>query len=508
MSSKRNICIGVLILALIFKFWLIAEMEITDDPDDPLDYVGQILLPHASFYGPGTVWIAKLFQSMGIPFRDGIEALYLLSCLLAVKALFDWPVKSYLSLGLFLFVSFNPAPEELFSHIMSDQVWLVEALLGLSLFIFFANTRSRWRSLYLALAVACLGLSTLTRTTLVPLVASFVLWAMISGALCWLNSKRNAFDFHTSVGLLVCAAFVGILNYATCCHNSIHYGYFGLSLVDSREYREFYTCLQSVGDPTGEPHYPVDDHRLGLVAQAGPVSHKFVEQMRTDQRFREVSRDTFGKYDFSLGWFHFIVFGNTMPNGDLSQGLAMFKDVEREIANASAEKRLKVRPVLPLRAEGALITAEPSQYAWAWGGDEPKFENPYFTQVLTRRAVRPSPLRENIGRSLCTFYSVIYSKMFLGLMLGVGAYLACAIYSWKSNPGINLRSSTRHLFGVLFVVLFFWYAFFHASGFPAFARYMIYQNVMLPLLLVYYFREAWHLFHERSALSSQTSCRD
>ena len=499
-------------------------MEITDDPDDPTDYVGQILQPHPSFYGPGTVWVAKLFQSSGIPFRDGIEALYLLACLLVVKALFDWPVKSYLALGLFLFVYFNPAPEELFSHIMSDQVWLVEALLGLSLFVIFANSHSRWRCLYLALAVTCLGLSTLARTTLIPLIASFVLWATISGTLCWLNRKRSVFDFHTAVGFIVCLASIGLLNYATCSFNSALHGYFGLSIVDSREYREFYTCLQSVGDPTGEPHYPVDDRRLSLIAQAGPVSNQFVQQMRTDQRFRSVSRDTFGKYDFSLGWFHFIVFGSTIPNDDLSQGLAMFRSIEREIAQASADNRLKVRPVLPLpdcripivlsvlpdalKDESTLITTEPSRYAWAWGGDEPKFENPYFTQVLTRRAVNPSSLREYIGRSLCAFYSMVYSPMLLGLMLGMGAYLFCGIYSWKKKSGFNLRLSTRHLFVIFFAVLFFWYAFFHASGFPAFTRYLIYQNVMLPLLLVFYFRETWRLIRERNALSNQTSSPD
>jgi len=432
--------------------------------------------------------------------------------------------KSYLALGLFLFVSFNPAPEELFSHLMSDQVWLVEVLLGLSLYTAFADAPTRLRSLYLALAAVCLGLSTVTRTTQVPLLASFVLWALIGGTLGWLKNGRKAFDLHAVVGFATCLVFVVLLNYATCFYNSIHDGYFGLSAIDSREYRDFYMSLQSVGDPTGDPHYPVDDHRLGLVAQAGPVSHGFVDRMRTDQRFREVSRDTFGKYDFSLGWFHFIVFGNTLPNGDLSRGFAMFREVENEISKASAENRLKVRTILPLpdcripillsvlpgalRDESALITTIPSQYAWAWGGDEAKFDNAYFSQALTRRAVAPSTLRENIGKALCAFYSAVYSNMLPGLMLAVGAYLACSVYSWKKNSAFCLRFPVQQLFGVFFVVLFFWYVFFHASGFPAVARYLVYQNVMLPLLLVYYFREAWQMVRSRDVSGGRTSSRE
>ncbi len=521
MSAKAIFCTGVLVLSLIFKFWLIAEMEITDDPDDPSNYVGQILVSHPSFFGPGTGYAGKLFQVLGIPFRDGIEVLYLLACLLTVRALFAWPTKSCLALGLFLFVSFNPVPEELFSHVMSDQVWLVEVMLGISLYIAFTETRTRWRCIYLALAAVCLGFSTLTRTTLAPLLAGFLLWALIGGTLGWLKNRGKTLDPQAVIGLMVCLVSIGILNYSICLSNEIRYGYFGLSVFDCREYRAFYTCLQSVGDPTGDKYYPVDDHRLGLVAQAGPASRKFVEDMRTDQRFRTVSQETFGKYDFSLGWFHFVVFANAFPNGNLPEGFAMFKEVEQEIAKASAENRLKVRSIFPLpdcripivlsalpgalQDETALVTSVPSQYAWAWGGGEPKFENSLFTQALTRRAVTPSPLRETIGKALCAFYSIVYAEMLPGLILGVGVYLACSAYSWKKISATSFHFPAQHLFGVLYVVLFAWYVFFHASGFPAFARYVLFQNVMLLLLIVYYFRESWRMVRDREPLSSQTS---
>jgi hypothetical protein len=507
--TKKTLCVGLLVLSIIFKFWLIAEMEITDDPDDPPNYVAQILVGGPSFFGPGTGCVGKLFRLIGIPFRDGIEVAYLVSCVLAVKALFDWPTRSYPSLGLFLFLSFNPAPEELFSHIMSDQVWLVEVLLGISLFVLFAETQRRRRWLYLVPAAVCLGFSTITRVTIIPLMAAFLLAAVMAAILYVVKTRRKAVDLQAIIGWIGCIGFIAIFNYSTCLYNSICYGYFGLSITDCREYRIFYMCLQSVGDPSGDKYYPVDDHRLSLVAQAGPVSHWFVDHMRTDLNFRRISQNAYGKYDFALPWFELVVFFNTVPNGDLRQGFAMFRMVENEISKAAEENRLKVRAIIPLpdsripivlsaapnalRQLSALITAEPAQYAWAWRNDEPKFDNPYFAQALTRRTVAPSPARENIGRALCTFYSFIYARLLFGLELSMGAYLVCGLYYWNKLPAMNLHSLAQQLFALFFFVVFFWYVLFSASGLQATSRYMVFQNVILPLLVVYYFREAWRI---------------
>ena len=56
MNPKRLFCAGILLLAILFKFWLIAGMEITDEADDCPNYVAQILGNGTgpSFFGPGT----------------------------------------------------------------------------------------------------------------------------------------------------------------------------------------------------------------------------------------------------------------------------------------------------------------------------------------------------------------------------------------------------------------------------------------------------------------------
>jgi hypothetical protein len=512
MIYKKTLCTGLLVVAISFKFWLIAEMEITDDPDDPPNYIAQILGHGPSFFGPGTGCLGKLFRALGLPFRDGIEILYLLSCLLVVRSLFDWPMKSSLALGVFLFMYFNPVPEELFSHMESDQVWLVEVLMGLSLVVFFVNNQTGFRWTYLSLAAICFSFATITRTAIIPLMACFLVWSLIAGSLWALKNKRGGLSFRVPAGLAALVGVIGIFNYSICYYNSIYYGYFGISIVDCREYNHFYMTLQSVGDATGDKYYPVDSDRLDLVAQAGPVSNRFVEQMRTDQNFRRVSRDAYGKFDLALPWFSFVVFYNTVPNGDLRQGFAMFKAIENEISQAARENRLKVRTILPLpdcriakvlsavpdafQRVGAIITFVPNRYAWAVWRGEPQFDNVYFTKALTRRTVVRSPVREYMGRALCTFYRIIYGRTLPGLELAAGIYMACLVYHWRKIANFSPRFLAQQLFAVFFVGFFFWYVLFVASGLPASPRYMIFQNVMLPLLLVYYARMAYDLMFD------------
>jgi hypothetical protein len=51
----------------------------------------------------------------------------------------------------------------------------------------------------------------------------------------------------------------------------------------------------------------------------------------------------------------------------------------------------------------------------------------------------------------------------------------------------NLLSiAAQQLFTIVFVVHFLWYALFDASGLSVFTRYLLFQNVMLPLLTAYY----------------------
>lgn len=514
MSAKQIACSVILCVALLFKFWLIAEMEITDDTDDPCHYLEQILLHKGACYGPGTGEVGKLFYELGIPFRLGIEVGFLVAALLIIKALFEWPTKSVLALGLYLVVIFNPAAEELLSHLMSDQVWLVEILIGLSLFVFFTATMAKIRWLYVMLASVFLGLSTITRSTFVPLLAIFVIWAAVATALSWIKARRRVVNMPLVGGCFLCLYAVALFYYSVCFTNSRYNDFFGLSAFDSREYQQFYMCLQSVGEPTGDPYFPIGDERLKLIAQAGPRSSWFVDQLGKDQTFRKISLESYGKPGIALCWFHWAVFETVDTDGDLKKTFTLFKDVESEIAQAAQEKRLKVRTIIPLPdcrigvVASALPEAfvhiaslsgqQPTSYAWAWNANEPKFDDPEFTRALHRLPVTPSPVREQIGRALCTIYSWAYAPLLPCLVLAIELFLIGFVRVWSQIPTLPVPFLAQQLFGVAFVVLFLWYLLFDASGLLAVPRYLVYNNVMLPVLLVYYLRMAFVLLAGRA----------
>jgi hypothetical protein len=514
MHAKQIICTVILVAAVVFKFWLIAEMEITDDTDDPVHYMEQILLHKGACYGPGTGDVGKFFYELGIPFRPGIEVGFLLATLLVIKALFEWPTQSGLALALYLFVIFNPAVEELLSHLMSDQVWLVEILAGFSLFVFFTGTSSKMRWISIALASLCLGFSTITRSTFVPLLAIFLVWALIGGALAAAKSRRLEINFPVVGGFALCLYAVALFYYSTCFMNSRYNGFFGLTAFDSREYQRFYMCLQSVGEPTGDRYYPVDDRRLKLIAQAGPRSSWFVEQLGKDYSFRRTSLETYGKPGIALCWFHWAVFETIDTDGDLPRTFALFKDVENEIAQAAEEKRLNVRPILPLpdcrlsvvrsalpaafAHVASLITVQPSRYAWAWNSREPRFDDPDFSRSLHRTHVTPSPFREQIGLDLCAIYSRIYAPLLPCLAVALLAFFAGLIRRWSEMPAFSSCFLSQQIFLVAFVVFYLWYVLFDASGLLAVPRYLVFNNVMLPLLLVYYARRGYLLLADKS----------
>jgi hypothetical protein len=496
------------VLAVLFKLWFVSGLEITDDPDDPPNYVAQILHDAPNFFGPGTGVAGRALGAVGIPFRIGTEMAYLAGCLLMVAALLGWPTRTYLALGVFLFAAFNATAAELFSHVLSDPVWMAEVMIGLALMVLFATQRSPWWWLGLVPAGVLLAVSTITRTTIVPLTASLLLWLAIMLVEEWRMGATRRRLLSLAGGVAVVLAAVTLCYKGTCLHNSESYGYYGLSMPDSREYREFYMTLQSVGEPTGDRYYPVDTARLDQVAQAGPASKWFVQAMKTDGNFRRISEKTYGKYDFALGWFHFVVFFNAIPNGDLRTGFQMFRMVEDEIATASREGRIKTRTIVPLPDArlgivagavphavaqlGGLITFVPASYAWAETG-EPRFTNPDFTAALNRGTPERSPVREAFGMFLCALYTPAYWILLPVFLLALGACVVGVIRRRGKALGLEPEFAARQLILIAATAFFAWNVLFCASGVPFFARYMILQNVLLPLLTVYYAQTAWQL---------------
>lgn len=503
---KSRLCLIGFLLAVLFKFWLIWETEIIDARDDPHEYVLQILYPinGGLSYPPGMGLVGRLFHDLGVPFRLGIEAAFMFALALVIKTLFAWPWKSFFGLGLFLLVLFDPALAELFSQLYSDQVWCIETMLGFSCFIFAFSAKSKLNWKWLALSAFFLGLSTITRTVFIPLLISIVGFALAGFVLIFFkhrqqNFQRNLALFALSIWTL--SLGLSIIYEGTCRYNSLRHGYFGISYIDSAEYKKFYFCLQSVGDPTGDAHFAIDENRRKLIAQAGPVSNWFIRQLEENNFYKQVGLDNFGKFEIPSGWFQWASFTATMTDGDYTTSFAIFRSIENEISEANRQGRLKVRPIIQLPdsripivlkvlPEGLSKTItklvhEPPIDSFAWKVENRRYVDPDFTSALTRRTVHESPLRESIWHFLVLVYTRLYtSVIFYFYLIALATFLTVLVFKLKRLQDLSFLA--RQLFTIYFIALILWYALFDASGLAVSSRYLIFNHVMMPLLIGYY----------------------
>ena len=524
-DRKTILCTCAVLLGIAAKAWLIDGSSILDARDDPREYVNQVLFPgnEGVAYGPGTGLAGRFFHELGMPFRWGIEATFIVTAMLVVRALVAWPTRRYLAAGLFLFILFDPAIAEVFSHFMSDQVWMIEIMLGLALFVLTVEREDRPRAWLTIPAALFLGLSVITRSTFPPLALSFFLFVALGG---WLLFKRPQ---AAGRFLLIATALgfgVGLIYGGTCRYNARCFGFNGISAWDNREYARFYLTLQAVGPADGVAYFPIDENHRRLIAQAGPTSGWLMGEMEKNAGYKAVGKQNYGRADFPGGWFPFAVFNAALSAnpGNLRGVFALFRTVENEIDDAVRPGRLQMRPILPLpdsrlslvlpvlphatlRAVTAIVR-EPSP-DWLAKENRPElYVDPDFTRALGRSPLAIRPAQEIVMRVLVHFYTALYRP--LALLLLAALVVRAGLLRIKRRREFPLFSAgeiARQIFVLTFFVMACWYTLFEASGFPLSPRYLIYQHVLLPVLLAYYFVRALPAQNQEASLISPASRR-
>lgn len=509
-SLKQIVCLGALLLGVAGKFWLIGQCEIVDDYHDPSEYVLQILYPDNGGlgYGPGTGLFCRPFFEAGIPYRLGIETACILACLLTVRALFDWPGRAYLPTFLFLFALFDPNLAEQCSQMYSDPIWMVETMTGLALIVLAAERPGPPRWPYLFPAALALGMTTITRSVFIPLVAGLALFGLL--ALAVILARRPQRENRGRLGVFLLTMWtiflgVGVIYFGTCVYHEKKFGFYGISVVDSNEYKTFYLCLQSVGEPTGVAYCPVDRARRNLIAAAGPNARWLMERLDQDREDNQAGFDQYGEYDIPSGQFDWATYHNVLPScqGNLRGAFAFFKTVEDEIAAANRRGAVKVRPVLPLpdtrlgvvmsvypEALGRTLAAalyEPVDSPILSSQDPSMYRYETFTRALHRRTVTDSPVRNRLWQGLGVLYSGLYGRIAFYLFSGLVAAFALALMGkGQLLPECPPKFLMEQLFVVMFFTILGWYSVFVASGLPPLSRYLIYNHVMMPMLAAYY----------------------
>jgi hypothetical protein len=399
-------------------------------------------------------------------------------------------------------------------------VWLIETMLALSCFVLACQEEDRLRWGFLLLTVFFFGLSEITRSVSIPLLAGTNLFALL--ALALLLAKYRSKKLKRSLDLLamvIPTLIAGqLLIYGGVSRfNYIHHGYTGLSYIDSNEYKDFYLTLQAVGDPTGEKYFPIDEDRRKLIAQAGPDSAWFIGQLEANGFYKQAGLDRYGRYDIPSGWFHWATFSATMNGGDYMTAFAIFHSIEDEIADASRRGVIKVRSITPLpdcrvkivmsafpdglRHTIRQILHEAAPGAFTIQGADSRYENPEFTRALTRRTVTESPLREGVWQVLAGVYASIYTRATFYLYAAtLVVFLGAMAVRWKQIEEFSLTFVAQQFFNVLFIVFLLWYALFDASGMPVISRYMILNHLLMPLLIAYFASAAVRLLRGESRL--------
>jgi hypothetical protein len=509
MMSRKDWSIYALLALCLTKFWLIWPYEITDEYSDPLVYIAQVANPLVgACYGPGTGLFGNLFYQLHVPYRLGLELCLQLALFLQVGVLLGWPHRSWLGLAAFALALFNPNLAELSSHLLSDPVWALLVMTGLSLWV--EDCRESQGLRLLVPAFSCLFLATLTRSSAPPLEGAFLAFLALTLGLSWLTGQTRSHRplvRNLVISTLLLMLWTG-LPYWIWCRIS---PYQGISTMDCRPYLAFYLTLQSVGSDGGTPYCPIDEKRRALIAQAGPVSAKLIHDIDSnpavETNFKQTGVKYYGVHDIPCGWFPFTVLAVVSPR--VPEEFKTYAAIEAEIHQAQKEGRIPQRFVLPLpdsrlglvcsllpRELGksvAPLLYQPPHYAYV--GMTPAFSQADFTKFLTRRNVQPDTLHAVFTDGLCSFYYFLYQPPLLVFFFG--SVIACPILlilRRKEFQELPPELIPQQIFLCVLAIFFVWYVIFAASGLFIFNRYLVYHNLMLPLLTLYYARLSWHLY--------------
>jgi len=509
-QPARKVCLVIFVLGTLFKLWLISGAEVRDTTDDSICYLEQILglTDCAQMCPPGTGVVGSFFREFGIPFFLGVEVFYWAAAFATVAALIGWPHRHYTPLGLYLLTIFSPVVMNLNTSLLSDVVFVTTVMLGFGCLVLSYSTKRQW--LFFLGASLFLGISVITRVTYIPLLMAL---AALAALIILLHpSPRSIPDLVKNLFPIAAVSLgLSIIYMGTCCYNAEAYGFYGLSMIDSSQYRHLYGTLQSVGDSGDYAYFPIDEQKRAEIRLAGPNAKLFIDALEKDSGAKQASQERYGRYDIASGWFSWAAY-SVYPNNQ-PKSAALFQAVENDVAEASRQHIIATHFVLPipdsrfgvvsrafpLALENSVtcLLHQPPQLSWNWA------KGPYvdhgFSVALTRRTISPDPVAGKIGDFLCSAYAVLYNRIVL--LLGLVAFLATvflSVYYRGKTIVAGGRFPAQQIFVIYFFLLFLWYTLFDASGYPVLDRYMIFGNLLLPIFTVYYVWLAWQIYCRKS----------
>jgi len=501
---RKNACLFLFLAIIAFKFWLIASTDIGDVSGDSVEYVKAVLHfeQFPAPFGPGTALFAIGWKSFGVPLRLGYEIGFIAGLMIFVSSIIQKPWQCAWGLIAFSFALFNPLANWLFSWILSDPVSLIVSLLALGFFAKALQEESRKRSLLSSIASGgFFAFSVITRTQL-ELVLALLSLALLSTIVVALTTKaceknsRQMKIWRPLMVLVVILITLSVHSYVDQYHAK-KWGYNGLSYIDSKEYRSLYSALKAVGESDGQLYFPIGKERRDLISRCGHACALLMTKIESAASCKQVSKDAYGTYDIATGWFHWAVFRVPPTKDDFILIAAARNEIEKarlggvihvRHENPLPDDRMKiVVPAFWMSAKKMLnfITSGPDSYTYS----NLPFVDPDVDAATTRRHLTADTTRLKVILRICRMYSYLFGPrtcLVCVFLLLVTAALQIWRGIFEKTVVAPIGPWIAWVFGAM---LLFYYAWIDVSGLPAGARYVVYSNVIVPIVIVWSLRE-------------------
>jgi hypothetical protein len=500
-------------LALAIKLFLIRPLDIVDDFNDPIEYIGMALAHYWEFesppqYPPGTAIALQPSILLGIPYRVILELALLTASVVYVTCLAgNRKLSAAVLAPAALLVFFDPTVIESFNHILSDNVSLLSTLiaLGVTYKCMTGETTERKRVFYF-LAALSWGFTVVTRS-LSELV--FVFLAIGVG-------YQLVADF-SSIGkigriaylrMVIIPVLVIAMLFSVKALNLMAFNVWGLSRFDNSTYKEFYYSLQRVIGDRGIRHFSVDEERRMLIYSISPSFRRYKEQIeRRESIGFKSGREVYGINDIPNGWIHWHLW-QVIP-GSSQEKLKWMDAVSAEVSTACSAGSVNCRSfVFPgpdartdvwtphlLDSLGAVFSASFAIVRVEKSSPD-RFRNVSFDLGTARKSaeymlsLQRKPWTFRIFDFLGQFYEVLYLKIFKPLFFPmIVICLALASAGWFLIPGnVNKSLLGESIEGLGFGLTFFFlnllfYVLLDAAGWRVEKRYLITNHVLIPFIL-------------------------
>jgi hypothetical protein len=341
----RNFLI-IAIALLAVKLLLISRREIVPEPYDAEEYVAlslenlRAIFAGGADHAPGASLIMALARLLGIPYRIFTELILAAAAFLFFRPLVVW---TRIGVGAVAFcyalLLFHPALILWLDRSMSDPVnficWLAGAggVLGVV-----AAPRDRFPRFSLGLAIVSFAFAGITRSA----DQAIVFVEMITLAMLSILLFRGLEAWRRRRALIACLCAVGANFTATQALSAVHSvtsGYWGVTAVESSDWRRLYGTLLSLPVQRNDPHLLVNKATMEMAAS---FSSDLRSMSGCIQRV-QVGRPTEELPNDGAAW----VIINCLPDENSLKNFARLRTISQDIILGSREHDLALSaPIL------------------------------------------------------------------------------------------------------------------------------------------------------------------